>query len=327
RLQVDKAFADYRKMLDEVKPDVISVAPRWMDQHRDMVLAAAERGIHVYLEKPMCQSLAEADEMVAACERSHVKLVIAHQTRFSPMIPVLREMIQSGKLGAILEFRARGKEDHRGGGEDLWVLGTHVMDLIRLFGGHPQWCFGSVTQKGRPVQPGDVAEGNEGLGPLAGDAVQAMYRLPDGATAYFASTRNARAKQSRFGLTIHGSAGALELHTGYLPAVRYLPHGGWGTSRGEKNWIGVSSAGIGKPEPLTDGGLHAGNLLGVKELLSSIEEQREPNGGVRDALGAAEMILAVLESHRQNAPVSLPLKNRVHPLAVLSGAAKATDAP
>ncbi|MFK2836493.1 gfo/Idh/MocA family oxidoreductase, partial [Salmonella enterica subsp. enterica serovar Weltevreden] len=88
------------------------------------------------------------------------------------------EMIASGKIGRVLELRGRGKEDAtRGGGEDLWVLGTHIMDLIRLFGGDPTWCFAQVLQGGRRVTKADVVEGNEGIGPLAGDAVNAMYGL------------------------------------------------------------------------------------------------------------------------------------------------------
>ena len=53
RLKAPKGFADYRKMLDELKPDIAAVGPRWLDQHRDMVVAAAERGIHIYMEKPL----------------------------------------------------------------------------------------------------------------------------------------------------------------------------------------------------------------------------------------------------------------------------------
>ena len=45
RLGEPKAYSDYRKMLDEVKPDLVSVAPRWIDEHCDMVVAAAERGV------------------------------------------------------------------------------------------------------------------------------------------------------------------------------------------------------------------------------------------------------------------------------------------
>src|SRR5688500_6273960 len=45
RLKAPQAFADYREMLDKVKPHIVGIGPRWLDQHRDIVVAAAERGI------------------------------------------------------------------------------------------------------------------------------------------------------------------------------------------------------------------------------------------------------------------------------------------
>src|SRR4051812_18790491 len=78
RLGATNAYADYREMLQKERPHIVSVATRWLDSHRDMVVACAEAGASVFLEKPMCRTLAEADEMIAACERHHVKLAIAH---------------------------------------------------------------------------------------------------------------------------------------------------------------------------------------------------------------------------------------------------------
>jgi predicted dehydrogenase len=316
KLKVDRAYADYRQMLDEVNPDIVSIAPRWLDQHRDMVVAAAERGIHMYLEKPLCRTLAEADEMVAACERTHAKLAIAHQTRYSPRLKVVKEMIAGNQIGRVLEFRGRGKEDHRGGGEDLWVLGTHVMDLIRSLGGDPSWCFGVVTQQGRRVEKADVSEGAEGIGPLAGDAIRGMYGMPADATAYFASHRATSGKRPRFGLTVYGSEGILEMTTGYLPSVKYLADPSWSAAQSGTKWQAVSSAGLGKPEPL-ENDPHQGNRLAVLELLSAIRENRQPQGSIYDALAAIEMIVAVFESHRLAGPVKLPLANRQNPLAML----------
>jgi len=305
-------------MLDEVKPDLVGICPRWLDQHRDMVVAAAERGIRgICLEKPMCRTLAEADEMIAACERNKVKLAIAHQSRYSPKLPVVGEMIRSGKIGRVLEFRCRGKEDSRGGGEDLWVLGTHVLDLVHHLGGEPKWCFGTVYQGGRPIRPDDVKPGNEGIGPLAGDSVHAMFGLADGTPAYFDSGRNAAAEPTRFGLQIFGSTGVIEMETGYLPAVHYLPDPSWSPGRTGAGWIAVSSAGVGQPEPLKDGGLPAGNVLAVKDLIAAIEEDRQPVANMYEARTATEMIVAVFESQRLGGPVTLPLKNRENPLTML----------
>src|SRR5438270_843146 len=108
RLGAKNAYADYRAMLDKERPQIVSVADRWLDAHRDMVVACANAGASIFLEKPFCRTLEEADEMVRACEMHHVKLAIAHQTRYSPRVKVLRDLIVGFKLGDILEVRARG---------------------------------------------------------------------------------------------------------------------------------------------------------------------------------------------------------------------------
>ncbi|HEX7449849.1 MAG TPA: Gfo/Idh/MocA family oxidoreductase, partial [Pirellulales bacterium] len=298
KLSVDRAFADYRQMLDQAKPDIVVVGQRWLDQHRDMAVAAAERGVHVYMEKPFCRTLAEADEMVDACERTHVKLALAHPTRYSPKLQTVKRLISEGAIGRVLEYRGRGKEDRRGGGEDLWVLGTHVMDAIRAIGGHPAWCFARVMQNGRLVTKADVAEGSEGIGPLAGDSVSAMYGLADGSTAYFESVKNAAGKPSRYGLTIYGSSGIIEILEGTMPSVKYLGDPSWSPGRSKAAWQDVSSAGVGQPEPLVDDALKNRHRPAVLDLLQAIEENRQPLSSVYEARGATEMIVAVFESHR-----------------------------
>src|SRR5262245_19773327 len=306
RVQAPKAYADYRQLLDEAKPQIVAICPRWLDQHRDLVLAAAERGMHIYMEKPFCRTLAEADQMIAACEKNDVKLAIAHQTRYSPRLQAVREIIDSGQLGTLLELRGRGKEDQRGGGEDLWVLGSHVMNLIHFCGGQPTWCFGRVEQSGRPVTKADVKQGNEGIGPLAGDHVIAMYGLESGATAHFGSKRAMATGNGRFGLQIYGSKGVLEILTGHLPSVQFLPYPLWSPGRSNAKWVPVSSAGIGKPEPLKEGGLDGGNVMAVQDLLSSIDNDRLPECNAYEARMTVEMIVAVFESHRMGGPVSFP---------------------
>src|SRR5262245_51391395 len=106
-----RAYADYRQLLDEAKPQIVAIGLRWLGQHRDMVVAAAQRGCHIFMEKPMCRTLAEADEMVAACEKHKVKLALAHQTRYSPRLQAIHELIAAGNIGTVLELRGRGKED------------------------------------------------------------------------------------------------------------------------------------------------------------------------------------------------------------------------
>ena len=314
KLKAPQAFADYREMLDKAKPDLVSIGVRWLDQHRDMVVACAERGIHMYLEKPFCRTLAEADAMVAACEQTHTKLAIAHQTRYSPKLPVVKEILASGKLGRVLEIRGRGKEDARGGAEDLWVLGSQIVDLMRTLAGDPNWCVGSVTKESRPITTADIAEGNEGIGPLAGDGVRAMYGLPDGVTGYFNSYKGAGGGP-RFGLQVFCTGGILEMQTNYMPQVWVLRDPAWSPGRNKKKWEPVSTAGIGESEPLIDEGPNKANQLAVLDLIAAVEENRETRSNIYDARWTIEMIAGVFASNKSGAVVELPLKERHNPLA------------
>jgi len=230
----------------------------------------------------------------------------------------VKNLIAAGKLGDVLEYRGRGKADQRGGAEDTWVLGSHIMDLIRNFGGDPQWCFASVTQQGQPIRRRDVVEGPEGLGPLAGDAVNAMYALPGGAMAYFSSQKSAGRSAARFALQIYGTEGIVEIVTGYLPSVKFLADASWSPGRSKRAWQDVSSAGIGQSEPLADGGLLEGNRLAIRDLLSAIDEHREPQMSAVQGAAAIEMIVACFESQRLGARVPLPLASRDNPLLKLA---------
>ncbi|MFC1635619.1 Gfo/Idh/MocA family protein [Planctomycetota bacterium] len=317
RLDAPRAYTDYRRMLDKERPHIVSVAPRWLDCHRDMVLACAEYGCHVFLEKPICQTLEQADEMIAALEGKNLKLAIAHQTRYSPTLEHAWRLIADGGLGDIVELRGRGKEDRRGGGEDLMVLGTHVMDLMRLFGGDPQWCFARVLDNGRPVTKKEVRDGAEGIGPLAGDEIHAIYRFNEKTMGYFSTHRAKHGAAKRFGLQIYGTKGILTTTTGALPEVWFVEDPSWQAGRSKARWKRITSAGIDKPETKTDTGQAFGNRLIALDLIHAIETNTQPKGSIYDGRAALEMILAIYESHRLNAPATFPLKTRKHPLTLL----------
>ena len=119
-----RTYADYHEMLRKETLDVAVICPRWIDQHHEMILASAQAGCHIYMEKPFCPTLAECDSAIKELQKKNLKLGIAHVTQYSPVLDVVKSLINSGEIGDVLEFRGRGKEDQRGGGEDLWVLGS-----------------------------------------------------------------------------------------------------------------------------------------------------------------------------------------------------------
>jgi hypothetical protein len=119
-------------------------------------------------------------------------------------------------------------------------------------------------------------------------------------------------------LQIYGSKGIVEYLTGYLPAVYFLPDPGWSPGRSGAKWQRVTSAGVGVPEPIKAGGIPNGNVAAIKDLISAIEENRQPLCSMYEARSVIEMIMAVFESQRLGKPVSFPLENRKHPLTMLS---------
>jgi len=315
--KAQRGYLDYREMLDKEKLDIVGVGPRWIDQHRDMLLAVAEKGCHVYMEKPFCRTPAEADEIVKAYETKHLKLAIAHQTHYSPSLEMAKKLLDGGEIGDLLEVRGRGKEDGRGGAEDTWVLGSHVMDLMRYFAGDPLWCFGTVAAGGKPVGKKDVQAGNEGIGPMAGDAIDAMYRFPKLVTGFFGSHRKMAGGPSRFGVMLYGSKGIMEFHTGYNTPGYILKDSSWSPGRTKKSWQTFSSNGIGKPETRPGSGLGGGNVAAVLDLVESIEKDRQPKCSMYEARWTIEMISAIFDSHRLGGPTTFPLATRTNPLTLL----------
>jgi predicted dehydrogenase len=317
RLGATTAYADYKQMLEKEKPQIVSVADRWPDCHRDMVIACAEYGASIFLEKPAAQTLQQADEMVAACEKHHVKCAIAHQTRYSPRVKVIKDLIGEGRIGDVLELRGHGKEDRRGGGEDLMVLGTHTFDLMRHLAGDAKWCFARVQQGGRKAVSGDVRQAGEQIGPIMGDHIAASYGFGGLAVGtYFTHVAKAGAG-TRYWLEVRGTKGVIHVGFGILPPALLCedPSGMFGKSK--VAWQEITSAGVSKPEPLTAKDLDNGNILIVNDLIEAIEKDRAPLDGLHDGRAALEMILAVYESHRLERTVELPLKNRKHPLAAM----------
>lgn len=315
RVQAAKSYANYREMLAQERLDLVGICPRWVDQHAEMIVAAAEAGCHVYMEKPFCRTLDECDRAVEALEARGCKLAIAHISEYSPVLDTVRALIAAGEIGEVLELRARGKEDQRGGAEDLWVLGSHVFGLMRtLAGGDAINCSAVVTANGQPIAQADVIEGAEGLGLLAGDHVQARYQFSRSVFGYFASRRNMAGRPSRFGIQVFGSKGTIQMESGYLAPAYLLRDSSWSPGRTGTKWEQVTSAGIGKPEPRRDGNYEGGHVAAITDLLASVREDRAPRCAARDGRAIVEMIAAVFESQRIRGSVQLPLATRSNPL-------------
>jgi predicted dehydrogenase len=308
RLGGVKAYADYKVMLASAKPDIAAICPRHIHEHRDMVIAAIEAGVKgIYIEKPFVRTLAEADEIVKLCAEKGVRLAIAHRNRYHPVIDVVKQLVASGEIGELKEVRVRGKQDQRGGGLDLWVLGGHGFNLATLFTGPATSCEATILVEGRPATKADVRPGDEGVGLIVGDEVHARYETKSGIPLYFDSKKGTPAKGTPFGARLIGTKGVISLQIDEEP-LAVLERDGVKTP--------ITTAGIGKPEPITDIRLVNGGHHGaIRDLLAAIAEKREPLCGPKAGLETVELTLAVFASFAADGKkVTLPRADRQHPL-------------
>lgn len=134
-----KAVADYHDLLESEGTDLAVLGlPHFL--HHPVAIEAANAGKHVYVEKPLADSVQEADEMIEAAERNHVRLFAAHTQRFFNSTKRARQMIESGQLGSAIyatdtwfkDFGVVGRppwflDRAKGGG--MWLMnGAHMID-------------------------------------------------------------------------------------------------------------------------------------------------------------------------------------------------------
>jgi len=304
---VDRLYSDYRKMLADEQIDVVSIGTRYSELHEEMILHCAKAGKHILCEKPLSPDLAAADRMIAACDKHNVKLAVALPNHASLAIAEALKMVREGRIGKLLRIRANGKDDRRGGGEDLVVLGYHMLDLMCLFAGQPEWTFAQVQQGDRDVQLSDARPATEPIGPVAGDSLAAMYGFPNQVHGYLESHRDLQGSSERFGLTIYGSEGIISTRS--MRDVVWF-EGPFLNPATENHWKPISTP---EWDAIRDNDLWCRKKIFL-DLLQAVEENREPMTSGKKTRWVEEMIQSVYVSHFAKQRVALPLEQREHPL-------------
>ncbi|MFC9712194.1 Gfo/Idh/MocA family protein [Paenibacillus sp. NPDC056933] len=142
-----KAYSSYEELLASEEVDAVSVCtPNYL--HASMSIAAANAGKHVLVEKPMAVSTEEGEQMIEAAKKNGVYLMVGHNQRLMPPHVKAKEILDSGKLGKVLNFRTSfghpGPEGWSVDGAESWFfrkeeaimgamgdLGVHKSDFIR----------------------------------------------------------------------------------------------------------------------------------------------------------------------------------------------------
>jgi UDP-N-acetylglucosamine 3-dehydrogenase len=128
-----KAFVDYRRLLDEERPDAVTICVPTC-HHLDIALEVIGRGIHLLVEKPIAFNVEGGKQIIAAAEAAGLKLMVGHIERFNPAVIALKQHLGQGELGKVFQI-----DVHREGPlpvriNDVGVvidLAVHDLDIIR----------------------------------------------------------------------------------------------------------------------------------------------------------------------------------------------------
>lgn len=227
-----ESVTDWKQLVNREDIDLVDInAPS--DAHKEIALAAAKAGKHIFCEKPLALTLADAREMLRAAEDAGVTHMVGFNYRFSPAVRLAKKLIDSGRLGQIYHFRAwflqdwimdpqfplvwRLQKEVAGSGSH-GDLGAHLIDLAHYLVGDMQEVIGMSETfiKERPIaseMTGLSAKGSEG-GPMGqvtvDDATLFMTRFENGALGSFEATRFAAGHRSTNSFEINGSLGSVK---------------------------------------------------------------------------------------------------------------------
>ena len=142
RYNIPLYFDSAEKLAASPEVDAVFIVSANSAHHAE-TLASARAGKHVLVEKPIAMSYQEGKEMVDACKKAGVKLMVAHMPRFSPLLHRMAEIVSSGALGEITFARAEfvydARNTHRNwlwdkkiaGGGPLFDIAVHCLDSLR----------------------------------------------------------------------------------------------------------------------------------------------------------------------------------------------------
>ncbi len=166
-----RPYCDVIAMLDELRPDAVIVSVP-TSEHLAVAREAIVRGIHVLVEKPIAESIEEAQSMIDLAQAYGVVLSIGHIERFNPAVIALKEHIASGEIGRVFQIDARRQSPFPTRIRDVGVvidLAVHDLDIIRYISGD------EIVRV--------YAETNHQLHETCEDSVSGLMRLGGGAIA------------------------------------------------------------------------------------------------------------------------------------------------
>jgi len=299
---------DWRRVVERDDIDLIDICTPG-SSHAPIAMAALEAGKHVLCEKPLANTVQEAEAMAEAAAKASargVRSMVAFNYRRVPAIELARRLVADGRLGRVHHVRAVYLQDwivdpdfplvwrlraEEAGSGALGDIGSHIVDLAQHVTGRHVTGVSGLTETFVKSRPGGEV--------TVDDAALALARLEGGAVATFEATRFATGRKNGLRIEVNGSAGSLafdlerlnelELFDGADPAARQ----GFRrvlVTEADHPWVGAWW-----PPGHTIGWEHTFTHE-VKDLLDDIAAERDPSPGFADGLQVQRVLDAMAAS-------------------------------
>jgi predicted dehydrogenase len=307
----ERSSDDWRSVVDDPNIDVVDICTP-NNMHKEMAVAAAAAGKHIYCEKPLGLSGDEAYEIWQAAESAGVKTAMGFNYTCNPMLELAREMIANGEIGEVYNFRGSYQEDYlsnpqtpfswrclrsQGGSGALNDLGTHLFQMAEFLLGPMTSVYGTLTTvfSHRPDEfSGESREvENE-------DIAQVLVIFDSGCKGTMEISRIATGRKCGLVFEIHGTKGSLIFDQERMNELRVYYSDDTKGRRGHRTILsGPEHGDYGNfcPAPGHGLGINDLKIIEVRNLLRGIADDTPIYADFRNGWRVQKIVDAIETSH------------------------------
>ena len=322
------ASRDWRELATDPAVQAVSIAaPNFL--HKEIGVAMAKAGKHIWIEKPVGLSTADAKAVAQAVNAAGVQSTVGFNYRNAPAVQAARELIRSGELGSITHARFRLFSDYaahpegalswryereRGGSGVLGDLASHGVDLAGYLLGDIDSLVADtatfLTERARPTgaTSGHARASGGEMGPVENeDYVSSLLRFASGARGTLEASRVAVGEQNNYGFEIHGTKGAVFWDYRRLGELAVSTGTKYQDQPVSTVFVGPSDGDYAAFQPGSANSMGYDDLKVIEayNFLRSIAEGKPYGATVDDAVRSAVALDAMVESAASGTWVSL----------------------
>ena len=310
----DEASTDWEEVIARQDIDIVDVATPG-DLHAPIAIAAARAGKVVFCEKPLANTVAEADRMLAAVEKAGVLHMICHNYRRAPAVMLAKQLIEGGRIGDVRHYRGTYLQDWiadpkfpmvwrldktKAGSGALGDIAAHSIDLARFLVGEISEVSGDlmtfITE--RPLAGDSRKKGTV----TVDDAAQALVRFENGAIGTIEATRMALGRKNYNRFEINGSRGSIAFDLERMNELELYLESDSQAERGFKRILVTESV-----HPYVKAWWPPGHIIGyehtfthtVYDLLEAMAGKKQPSPSFVDGV-KNQRVLAAIEKSSQS---------------------------